>query len=82
VISPPWQISEADKTGLEMQDWLQMPSSRGSKQHCNGKKRGWINITKDFDVLCLLEGRRASSISSYISDGTPVPSYSCGQCNS
>ncbi len=47
-----------------------------------GKNEDGSDITQDFDVLCLLEGRWASSISSYISDGTPVPGYSCSQCNS
>jgi hypothetical protein len=43
------QISEADKTRLEKQDWLQMPSIPSST--VIGKNEDGSDITKDADVL-------------------------------
>jgi hypothetical protein len=43
------QISEADRTRLEKQDWLQMPSIPSST--VIGKNEDGSDITKDADVL-------------------------------
>ena len=51
------------------------------EQHCNCQERGWIRHHPRCWHPCLVEGHRTSSMSSYISDDTSVPDYSCVQCN-
>jgi hypothetical protein len=51
-------------------------------QHCNCQERGWIRHHPRCWRPCVVVWRQTSSISSYISDSTSVPVYSCDQWNS